>query len=323
MACFRHTITMTTDCSVPIFFDARQCLEHYEDQWAPATGPRRFMAAARQRHTLLDLHPVIPATQEDLYLVHDRDYVDGVLAGRRNNGYENTDPSVTDASLWAVGAMIQAAFHAPTTPYPVCVPVSDFRQAGFAEGGMFSTFNGVAVAAAKFLLHNPDAVIGILDFANKRALGTEDILSRHPRLAERVVFVSSSRDYAGDPQNEIEFGEWVESTTEALNQAGCHLIFYLAAVDARAPQKGDVKLSMTGRMLRDSRVFRKITAPIVWSFAGGAGVRPSEEDEVVRSNCLTLAQASQLCGNGYWHRIRAIGSAHTPGHRSAADRASR
>lgn len=319
MACFRHTITMTTDCSVPIFFDARQCLKHYEDQWAPATGPCRFMAAARQRHTLLDLHPVIPATAEDLYLAHDRQYVDDVLAGRRNNGYENTDPSVTDASLWAVGAMIQAAFHAPTTPYPVCVPVSDFRQAGFAEGGTFSTFNGVTVAAAKFLLNNPGAVIGILDFANQRALGTEDILSRHPTLADRVAFVSSSRDYAGDPDDEIEFGEWVESTTDALNQERCHLVFYLAAVDVRAPQKGGVRLSMTGRMLRDSCVFRRINSPVVWSFAGGHVVRPSQEDEVVRSNCITLAHANQLVGSGYRHRIRAVETARALGQSTTAD----
>ena len=97
----------------------------------------------------------------------------------------------------------------------------------------------------------------------------------------------------------------------------------IAMTLATEPPSTSRAISASNQNSRDSRVFRKITAPMVWSFAGGAGVRPSEEDEVVRSNCLTLAQASQLCGNGYWHRIRAIGSAHTPGHRSAADRASR
>lgn len=293
LACFRPTISMTTDCSVPIFFDTRQCLEHYEAQWAPATGPCRFMAAARRRHTLLDVHPVTPATPEELYLVHDRDYVDGVLAGRYNNGYDNTDPSVTDASLWAVGAMIQAAFHAPTTPYPVCAPVSDFRQAGYAEGGAFCTFNGVAVAAAKFLENHPDAVIGILDCGNQRALGTEAILRHLPALAKRIVFVSSARDYAGDPHDEFAFRDWLESATDQLNQSKCQLVFYVAAVDVLSPQAGGVCLSMTGRMLRDSHVFRTVMAPIVWSFAGGAGVGPREDDVVVRSHCLTLAQAMQ------------------------------
>lgn len=251
------------------------------------------MAAARQRHNLLNLQTVVPATPEDLYLAHDRDYVDGVLAGRRANGYENTDPLVVDASLWSVGAMVQAALHAPTTAYPACVPVSGFRQAGFAEGGAFSTFNGVAVAAAKFLHEHPDAVIGILDCANQQALGTEDILRHHPRLAERVVFVSSARDYAGDPHEEAAFREWMESATDKLNQAKCQLVFYLAAVDVRSPPAGGVRLSITGRMLRDAHVFRTVLAPLVWSFAGGAGVRPSADDVVVQSNCLTLAQAMQ------------------------------
>lgn len=284
---------MTTDCAVPIFYDDRQCLAPYEDQWAPATGPGRFLAAARERHALVNLKTVVPAVPEDLYLAHDRDYVDGVLAGRRANGYENTDPMVVDASLWAVGAMIQAALHAPTTVYPVCVPVYSFRQAGHAEGGAFSTFNGVVVAAARFLQVHPDAVIGILDCADHRALGTEDILCHDPELAERIVLVSSARDYAGDPHDEAAFQDWLASATDALNQTKCHLVFYLAAVDVLSPQAGGVRLSMTGRMLRDSHVFRNVSAPMVWSFAGGSGVRPSADDVVVRSQCLTLAQAMQ------------------------------
>lgn len=293
LACSRHTTSMTTDCAVPIFYDDRQCLGPYEGQWAPATAPCRFMAAARERYTLLNLRTVVPASPEDLYRVHDRDYVDGVLAGRRNNGYENTDPTVVDASLWSVGAMVQASLHAPTTAYPVCAPVSGFRQAGHAQGGAFSTFNGVAVAAARFLEDLPDAVIGVLDCGNHRALGTEDILRHHPALAKRILFVSSARDYAGDPHDETAFRDWLESATEALNQAKCQLVFYLAAVDVLSPQTGGVRLSMTGRMLRDSHVFRTVLAPMVWSFAGGAGVRPSADDMVVRSHCLTLAQAMQ------------------------------
>lgn len=293
LACSRHTTSMTTDCAVPIFYDDRQCLGPYEGQWAPATAPCRFMAAARERHTLLNLRTVVPASPEDLYRVHDRDYVDGVLAGRRNNGYENTDPMVVDASLWAVGAMVQAARHAPTTAFPVCVPVSGFRQAGHAQGGAFSTFNGVAVAAARFLEDHPDAVIGILDCGNHRALGTEDILRHHPALAKRIVFVSSARDYTGDPHDEAAFRDWLESATEALNRAKCQLVFYLAAVDVLSPQAGGVRLSTTGRMLRDSHVFRTVLAPMVWSFAGGAGARPSADDVVVQSHCLTLAQAMQ------------------------------
>lgn len=283
----------TTTCPVPIFFNPRQCLPAYERVWPPATGPCRLMSAVQERYALLDLREVKPAIEADLYLAHDRDYVDSVMAGRRSNGYENTDQRVVESSLWAVGAMIQAAFHAHKTPSPVLVPCSGFRLAGYAEGGAFSTFNGIAVAATRFLAENPSATIGILDCANGRAVGTEDILTKSSNLSKQVMFISSACDYLGGPRDELAFLEWLDSALEKINNARCSLIFYVAGPEYSLLGTNGVRLSMTGQMLRDRRVFSRIRAPIVWSLAGGYGIEPRSDDIVIRSNLISLSEASK------------------------------
>lgn len=251
------------------------------------------MSAVQERYALLDLREVKPAIEADLYLAHDRDYVDSVMAGRRSNGYENTDQRVVESSLWAVGAMIQAAFHAHKTPSPVLVPCSGFRLAGYAEGGAFSTFNGIAVAATRFLAENPSATIGILDCANGRAVGTEDILTKSSNLSKQVMFISSACDYLGGPRDELAFLEWLDSALEKINNARCSLIFYVAGPEYSLLGTNGVRLSMTGQMLRDRRVFSRIRAPIVWSLAGGYGIEPRSDDIVIRSNLISLSEASK------------------------------
>lgn len=250
------------------------------------------MAAAQGRYADLKLHDVVPATSLDLCLVHDRDYVDSVMAGRRSNGYENTDPTVVEASLWAVGAIVQAAFHAPSTPSPVLVPCSGFRQAGYAEAGAFSTFNGIAVAAEKFLAEHPGVTVGILDCANGRAAGTEDILAKNSNLAKQVMFISSAFDYFGGPEDELAFLDWLESALEKINSARCSIVFYVAGPEFALQGTNGVRLSMTGQMLRDRRVFSRVCAPIVWSLEGGYGVQPRNDDMVIRSNLISLGEAS-------------------------------
>lgn len=290
-ASFAHPMS-TTSCSVPIFFDSRQCLSAYEQQWPPSTGPCRFVSAAQGRYAALSVHEVCPAIHSDLYLAHDREYVDSVMAGRRSNGYENNDPRVVEASLWAVGAMVQAAFHAPETPSPVLVPCSGFRQAGYAEGGAFSTFNGIAVAAGRFLAEHPSATIGILDCANGRAVGTEDILAKSSNLSKQVLFISSACDYVDCSSDELAFLDWLDSALEKINNAGCSLVFYVAGSEFLLLGTNGVRMSMTGQMLRDRRVFSRVRAPVVWSLAGGYGIQPRSDGIVIRSSLMSLGEAS-------------------------------
>lgn len=283
---------MSQACRVPIFYDPRQSLDAFATDWPPANLPRRFVEAARGLYSEVDIQPVAPAHREDLYLVHDFDYVDGVLAGTRNNGYENVDFRVTEACLWGVGGMIAAALYAPKTPYPVCVPVSGFRHAGFKKGGAFSTFNGIAVAAAKFLAEHPNSIIGILDCCNGVSLGIEDILMQKPDLAKQVRYHSAAQSLQGMEVSEEQFFEWLQVTVENLNDARCDLVLYQAGSDMCSAVHTGGSVGLTGMMLREWRVFKGIRAPLVWSLAEGPTNRNRADHYVSLVHAVGLARAN-------------------------------
>ena len=177
----------------PFFYDPRQSVPGL-DSFSPSAGkPARFMALADHHYRTTPVLPVIPVTREDLCLVHDRDYVDGVFAGTIDNGFGNRDPRVPESCLWTVGSLVTAALYAPTTPLAVCSPTSGFHHAGYAHGGGYCTFNGLMVAAAKFIQAHPGAKVGILDCDFHYGDGTADILRRKPELAKHVVHHTSGK----------------------------------------------------------------------------------------------------------------------------------
>ena len=48
----------------------------------------------------------------ELKRAHDSDYIDGIMAGKRMNGFENYNISVANSCVYTVGALMAAAQHA-------------------------------------------------------------------------------------------------------------------------------------------------------------------------------------------------------------------
>ena len=57
----------------------------------------------------IEVRGFLPVTREQLYRVHDRDYVDGVLDLRLSNGFGNRSPQVARSLPYTSGAMLAAA----------------------------------------------------------------------------------------------------------------------------------------------------------------------------------------------------------------------
>lgn len=277
------------------FYDERQSLDGVAS-FSPSAGkPAAFMSKVKTRYFWDYTHMrgrVHQATRDDLLLVHDKHYVDGVLCGTVPNGFGNTDPRVPEACLWMVGSLASAALAAHDDPLPLCSPTSGFHHAGHAFGGGYCTFNGLAVAAAKFLQAHPDSKVAILDCDMHYGDGTADILEHKPGLARRVLhFTSGAHFHDGDDPD--EFFLWLQESIDKINAAGCGLVLYQAGADMHVNDPLGGLLDDAQMKQRDRTVFRKTQAPLVWNLAGGyrKGADGSI-DKVIDTHMNTLAEAN-------------------------------
>ena len=276
----------------PFFYDPRQSVPGL-DSFSPSAGkPARFMELAEHHYRTTPVLPVIPVTREDLCLVHDRDYVDGVFAGAIDNGFGNRDMRVPESCLWTVGSLVTAALYAPTTPLAVCSPTSGFHHAGYAHGGGYCTFNGLMVAAAKFIEAHPGAKVGILDCDFHYGDGTADILRSKPELAKHVVHHTSGRHFhEGDDPD--EFFLWLEESVADINAQGCAVTLYQAGADMHIDDPLGGLLDDAQMKQRDRTVFRKVLGGLVWNLAGGyRGGADIFNDPTLQTHRATLGEAN-------------------------------
>ena len=279
---------------ITVFYDPRQSISDV-NSFSPSAGkPARFMEALQSQAICHDIMPVVPATREDLYLVHDRQYVNEIFAGVQNNGFENNDPRVPQACLWTVGSMVSAVAYASRAMGPVCSPSSGFHHAGYGWGGGYCTFNGLMVAAAKFILANPQAKVGILDLDWHYGDGTDNILKNKPALAKRVLNLSSGKYFFDSNDDVSEFWAWLQGAILELNRFDCDVVIYQAGADMHIKDPLGGLLNEAEMARRDRIVFREINASLVFNLAGGyRGDKSSDGlgNPVLRTHLNTVLEA--------------------------------
>lgn len=277
----------------PVFYDPRQSIAGV-DSFSPSAGkPAKFMQELQTQGIDHEVLPVTPATREDLYLVHDRRYVDEVFSGAQNNGFGNNDPRVAEACLWTVGSMISAVTYAPFANGAVCSPTSGFHHAGYSWGGGYCTFNGLMVAAAKYIQAHPQGRVGILDLDWHYGDGTDNILKHKPKLAKQVINCTSGKYFYEANEDPMEFFAWLHSATEDLNAFDCDVVICQAGADMHVEDPLGGALDDDEMALRDRTVFRDIKVPLVWNLAGGyRGKRgPGLCDPVLRIHINTAIES--------------------------------
>jgi acetoin utilization protein AcuC len=126
-----------------------------------------------------------------LELVHDRSYIDRVVALEKRRGYLSVDtqllPGSIDAARLIVGASVAAAREALRTG--LALGFGGLHHAGPDYGEGFCIFNDVAVAAAVLLREGKERIL-ILDTDAHQGNGTMDIFIEDPR----VLFISLHQD---------------------------------------------------------------------------------------------------------------------------------
>ena len=218
-------------------------------------------------------------TPEDLFEVHDRDFVMSVLDHKVPNGYGEVSGLLNDHARRLCGVMVQGALWAYDDKATVCAPTQGFHHAGYDYCGGYCTFNGIALAIKALRDQRCfDGRILIIDADAHFGDGTADILE-HVDLGDVVHRSYEQHNYPGARMLPI-----------VIKETKPDLIIYQAGADAHVddPYKAGY-LSDRQLMDRDQAVLSS-GIPTVWNLAGGyRGLEPVLDThmttwEVMRNN---------------------------------------
>lgn len=274
----------------PVFYTPKMVAD--AESFSPSAKKPALVVDAWQEAGLpMRIHEPAPATQADFELAHDADYVRGVLAGERANGFGNRLPAVAASLPYTTGAMVDAARLACQSGGVTCAPVSGFHHAGYAHGGGFCTFNGLVVAARKILQEKLAYRIMILDCDMHYGDGTDDIIDTLGIDSTQIVHHTFGERFSS-PHEADDYLLHLERVVEEFSEVD--LVLYQAGADVHVDDPLGGVLDTEEMRRRDELVFQAAYAvgvPLTWNLAGGY------QDPVSRVVALHLQTMAVSRGN--------------------------
>lgn len=208
----------------------------------------------------------VPASKDDLFLVHDKVYVESVLG--EPDGVTRTYPAHVASHLNSVGSIVAALRDCRLARRTTCSLTAGFHQSGFASGPGHIPFNGFAVAAAKYLQTNSAHRVGILECDLEYGRGTAEILGMHPELSARVIH-RSVVDMPEKAGGSASFFQWLKESIEDINSFGSDVVLYQASANMGLGHRQGGFLRDHEITTRDVLVFCGIRGGIAWNLGGG------------------------------------------------------
>ena len=241
---------------------------------------------------------------EDLYLAHDKKYVDGVLNGKIKNGFGFKDKEFSKTFYYTVGSLYSACEYALKNKIAIS-PTSGFHHAKYKKAGGFCTFNGLAISAILLKKNLNVNKVGILDFDMHYGNGTEDIINKlnlnyiehytagkhydlhYPSISFIKPFIKffynklfKPKKNGSTPLPKLRQKILKGKNTEFLNNVpeilekfkSCDILIYQAGADQHINDPYGGLLNNDELVERDKLVFefcKNNDIPIVWNLAGG------------------------------------------------------
>jgi acetoin utilization deacetylase AcuC-like enzyme len=237
--------------------------------FSPSAGkPIEVLKSWRALGYPLEIISPEPVTASLLKLAHDPEFVDDLLAGKRNNGFGNRLPGVAASLPYTSGALLAAARHAIANKAGAIAPCSGFHHAGYDFAGGYCSFNGLMVTAAVLLAEGVVKKIGIIDFDQHWGNGTADIINRLG-LSDTVVHYSPTNAF-GRATRATAFLDAIPALLDIFSD--CDLILYQAGADPHIDDPLGGWLTTEQLAQRDQLVFsglRQRRIPVAWVLAGG------------------------------------------------------
>lgn len=251
---------------IKVFYDKRQSVRS-NDSFSPSAGKPELLAEVWRKSKKVTFESFEPSSIEDLCLVHDQDYVNGVLSCQIPNGFGNKSLEIAQALPWVSGSMVAAALEAYREDSFTFSLTSGAHHAHYASGGAFCTFNFLVLAALK--AHQAGAKrVGIIDLDRHPSDGVRDIASK---LGMDFLQVYSFGEQEIDCAEEAK--EWLEKLpVEIFKFEGCDLLLYNAGVDVFIDDPMGGLLDAEEIARRDHCVYdiaQTICPAVATSLAGG------------------------------------------------------
>jgi acetoin utilization deacetylase AcuC-like enzyme len=251
--------------AIPVFYTPKQVA--VTSSMSPsASKPASVVASWLELGLPIRFVEPRPVTVDDFALALDRDFVEDVLACRRDNGFNNRSAQVAASLPWTTGAMLSAARHVLAHGGVAAAPCSGFHHAQFDHPFGFCTFNGLMVTALKLKAEGRIARIGILDCDQHFGDGTEALIERHV-ASDWIVHVTADQDY---PR---ESGAFLAALPKLVQRfQGCDVVLYQAGADPHVNDPLGGFLDDAQLACRDATVFkgmRLLGLPVAWNLAGG------------------------------------------------------
>jgi len=287
----RHVHRRATVNVIPVFY----CNEMLAESGCRSPGPskpRPVVEAWLGARLPIQVHPIIPATYENLCLAHDPGFVLGVLSRQIENGFRNTSAEVARSLPYNAGAMICAATYALHSGI-ACAPCCGYHHAGYATASMFCTFNGLMVAAVGLLRQGRVKRVLVLDTDFHYGNGTDDIIERLG-LREQVENATLGRWFCTAAQAE-RYLEYLRGV--AARFGDFDLILYHAGVDAHVDDPLGGVLDSGQMRERERIVFsaaKTAGVPLAWALGGGYQVPISK---VIQLHMATMEECVRVYVN--------------------------
>ena len=236
-----------------------------------------------------------PVTVCDLYKVHDRNFVDGVLSLKQPNGFGSCSESVARSLLYTCGACYDSAAAALCDGISASL-TSGFHHAGPSAGRGFCTFNGLMVTATRLLSEERVERVAIIDCDYHYGDGTQAIIDTH-HLGDRVFHLSLGFRYRV-PEHAGAYLEAVSALRDQLKDFDPGLILYQAGADVHIDDPLGGLLTTEQMRVRDTTLFtiaRDLGIPVAWNLAGGYQMeRDGSIPRVVELHVNTFEEALRV-----------------------------
>jgi acetoin utilization deacetylase AcuC-like enzyme len=234
-----------------------------------AAKPAKVMDAWLKEWPALEVASFDPIRKEDLYEVHQRSYVDAVLDLSEPNGFGTYDDDVNASLLYTCGSILRATQHVMDHGGVAVSPTSGFHHAGYAKGGGYCTFNGLALAAVTAA--QAGHRVAIIDCDYHYGDGTAGILRTLDPEALDIKHESLGAKFHGPEQGEAYLARlhalWAQGYFDDVD-----LILYQAGADVHVDDPLGGVLTTEQMQERDRTMFQgayRNGIPMVWNLAGG------------------------------------------------------
>lgn len=263
---------------IPVFFTPAMVARNAGHYSPSALKPAQVVGAWQADFDIapeIDVIDFEPAARETLALAHDARYVDDVLAGRADNGFNNRDRGVAASLPFTSGSMLAAARHVlrmEAADAPIaCSPSSGFHHANHAYGHGFCTFNGLMVTALALKSAGLVNRVLILDCDQHYGDGTQDIIETTG--ARWVTHVTHGGTLPGSYRSAGQMTAMIERHLPGFGSGESGgLVLYQAGADCHVDDPLGGFLSTSQMRERDRLVFSLAVehrVPLVWNLAGG------------------------------------------------------